>query len=325
MEKPTAFFGARRRRTRRFLAGRVSRLEARKATLHKRRVYRSHEDKFRENRSLRCNIVPEIAYQCELMEHWDTSTQFISKAGRLVTLNTEGDLLLDDQNFESLKNTLGSCESDRLILVKKSIRQHNTCSPSQFLCCEIPLSAPGGNIFIQVNEKSSGRLNERFLDCEFNVNPGITSEQLLAKIKHHVLSIVDDYDQDTVTQKGGWNIQVTKSYPVVSSQNRQTTRTRNYCTGCFQDRFGLSCQCVLFEFESMYCLDIVIHSPRNNKISVWITDCLSNQFFCRQFFCGTLKADEEMYTSLSTSSSAHIFLFALGELHASCWRKLHAN
>ena len=34
--------------------------------------------------------------------------------------------------------------------------------------------------------------NDKFLDCEFNVNPGFTSEQLLAKIKHHGSSIVDD-------------------------------------------------------------------------------------------------------------------------------------
>ena len=37
--------------------------------------------------------------------------------------------------------------------------------------------------------------NDEFLDGEFNVNPGFTSEQLLAKIKHHGSSTVDDFGQ----------------------------------------------------------------------------------------------------------------------------------
>ena len=68
-----------------------------------------------------------------------------------------------------------------------------------------PRSAPSdGNIQKQVDETSSERrvknasegINDRFLDCEFNVIPGFISEQLLARIKQHVSSTVDDSDQE---------------------------------------------------------------------------------------------------------------------------------
>ena len=91
-------------------------------------------------------------------------------------------------------------------------------------------------------------------------------------------------------------IQVAKSYLVVSSQNPDTTRTRNYCTGCLQiQRLDQSCQCVHLSFESMYGLNVIIPSPRDNHFTVWITACL-RQSACLQAkrFDGTSKEDEEI-------------------------------
>ena len=38
---------------------------------------------------------------------------------------------------------------------------------------------------------TSKGINAQFLDCDFNVNPGLTSAQLLATIEQHVSSTLD--------------------------------------------------------------------------------------------------------------------------------------
>ena len=71
--------------------------------------------------------------------------------------------------------------------------------------------------------------------------------------------------------------------------------------------------------------------PRNNKLPMWITACLGNQFFCRrQSFDSTSNEDVEISMSLSTSFSAqNIPVHAGGTLHVSCsWetsRQLKSN
>ena len=85
-----------------------------------------------------------------------------------------------------------------------------------------------------------------------------------------------------------------------------TTRTRNYCTGCLQiPRLDLSCQCVHLSFEGTYGLDIFIPSPRDNHLTVEITACQGNQLVCRQKGSTVLqKKTKKLEKSLRTSSSA---------------------
>ena len=44
----------------------------------------------------------------------------------------------------------------------------------------------------QGGPNTSNDISAKFFDCELNVNPGLTSAQLLATIKHHVSLTLDD-------------------------------------------------------------------------------------------------------------------------------------
>ena len=58
------------------------------------------------------------------------------------------------------------------------------------------LEAGGRKVVRNCESNTSQGIHDKFLDCEFNVNPGHTSVQLLAQIKHHVSSTVDDTGQE---------------------------------------------------------------------------------------------------------------------------------
>ena len=90
---------------------------------------------------------------------------------------------------------------------EKSNRQHHTCSPTQ---CYHPKPTPKRrqhqkHRWMKLRQKgesnTSKGINDRFLfDCEYNVNPGFASEHLLAKIKHHVSSTVNNFDQECIPE-----------------------------------------------------------------------------------------------------------------------------
>ena len=84
---------------------------------------------------------------------------------------------------------------------RKIIKQNHPCSPTQCFVWELGSRRQHNVKNRWTKRRQEGELNiskgtnDKFLDYEFNVNPGFTSEQLLAKIKHHGSSIVDDFGQ----------------------------------------------------------------------------------------------------------------------------------
>ena len=100
-------------------------------------------------------------------------------------MTEEGDHLLEDNNLEPRQ--VGNGESDRLNLGKDPAS--NSARFSDYVVC------PGGERFggrwID-NRQEGGSVNAKFFDCEFDVNPGITSAQLLATL--------DDIGQECVPE-----------------------------------------------------------------------------------------------------------------------------
>ena len=84
---------------------------------------------------------------------------------------------------------------------QKSIGPTHPCSLTLCSCCSLPRDGKKTkHRWTKCRQKddsnTSTGINDRFLHCEFNVNRGFTSVQLLAKIKHHVSSTVDDFGQE---------------------------------------------------------------------------------------------------------------------------------
>ena len=78
-------------------------------------------------------------------------------------------------------------------------------------------------------------INDRFLGCEFNVNPGFTSsEQMPAKIMHHVSFTVYDFDQEctmetctTARKKRRWKTSCKRTTTCIPSTPRSSATSRH--------------------------------------------------------------------------------------------------
>ena len=78
---------------------------------------------------------------------------------------------------------------------QSSIKQKRTCSPT--LSCVLGRQVGGFTIFREGGSDTSEGVCAHILECDFNVNPGITSSQLLATI---ISSTLDDLGQECVAE-----------------------------------------------------------------------------------------------------------------------------
>ena len=56
---------------------------------------------------------------------------------------------------------------------------------------------------------TSKNINEKFFDCKFHVNLGVICTQLLATIKQHVTSILDDFGKECSSMRSPWQLRTT--------------------------------------------------------------------------------------------------------------------
>ena len=168
-----------------------------------------------------------------IMENKNPDVKFILGAfvGSLMALTTEGDLLLEDELGGQLRTRLTrSCQ--------KNHQAKSSVFSDSMLCSgthdQRPVTATFKSRWTKRRQKdesnASKGINDRFLDCEFNVNPGFISEQLLARIKHHVPSTVDITCTPDLIKSGRWRCTRTGSSFKESEVDNQLHKNDNLKT-----------------------------------------------------------------------------------------------
>ena len=178
MGKPNAVFRTRSRRTRRFWARVLSRYNARKETLTKEEYIAAifATTSFQERTRMQAE-----------MENKNPDVQFIQETlvGSLMASIAEGD---------------SSCSKIKTSIHSRTVQAHSNVFSDSVVCMGTHDQSKATTQFTsrwaerrQRGESNiSTGFNDKFLDCEFNVNPGLTSAQLVTTIKHHVSSTHDD-------------------------------------------------------------------------------------------------------------------------------------
>ena len=186
------------------------------------------------------------------MEHRYPNVQFImdALAGSLVVSTAEGDFLLEGDHFESVttgKVALVSPIESVLTKIHDAKAYVFSESSSVSLGASLIWKASGTleDRWME-NRKEGGSntskcINAKILESEFNFNPSFTSAQLLATIKQHVSSAINDFGHQKilgVTTSGKPKVRTATrtEKPRIFSQNTTSPDTRSLFAPQFSSR-----------------------------------------------------------------------------------------